>query len=310
MSLGELILIYQMFAKSENKSDRTIEATTEDVREYIRFLGGDKLPQDITSIDFREFLIQLQTRPKRTRYPGHSNPTGLLSSESVAHKARSVRAFWSWMFREEFITANPLARIKPPKIIKKTVVPPTPQEVSRIIELIPRQEFEGNRDRTIALTLYGTALRLSEALNLRVQDVNFNTGQMIALGKGGKERSLFMSPKVFKALFKYYSRWRPDSTSDLLFIHANGRKLTRFYYEHRFQTFVKSSCLDKHCTPHSLRYAYALEFLRNGGDPFVLQNILGHSTIDMTQKYVKLANTDVEKSMKALSPAEQLDVHI
>ena len=128
------------------------------------------------------------------------------------------------------------------------------------------------------------------------------------MGKGGKERSVFMGPKLYKALFKYYSRWRPKVSSDYFFIHEDGRKLTRFYFAHQMQAYVRKANLSKPCTSHLLRYAGAIELLRNGCDPYTLQQILGHSTMEMTKRYLKIANTDIEKNMKSFSPAEQIDI--
>jgi len=141
-----------------------------------------------------------------------------------------------------------------------------------------------------------------------VDDADTGVGRLKVVGKGDKERSVFMSPKVYKALFKYYSRWRPKITDEYFFIHEDGRKLTRFYFEHRMQVYVRKANLTKHCSPHVLRYSGAIALLRNGCDPYTLQQILGHTTMEMTRRYLKIANTDIEKNMKSLSPAEQIDI--
>ena len=160
------------------------------------------------------------------------------------------------------------------------------------------------------MTLYGTALRISELLDLRLSNVNFHSGQIKVMGKGAKERSVYMSPSVFKALFKYHSKWRPKVTTDFFFIHEDGRRLTRFYIEHRMHEFIEKTNITKKCTPHILRYSFSIQFLRNGGDPFTLQKVLGHSTLDMTRRYVQIASSDIENKMKSFSPAEQVDIRI
>ena len=76
------------------------------------------------------------------------------------------------------------------------------------------------------------------------------------------------------------------------------------------QVYMRKANIVKKCTPHILRYSFSIQFLRNGGDPFTLQKILGHSTLDMTRRYVQIASSDIEKKMKSFSPAEQVDIRI
>ncbi|MFC1982893.1 tyrosine-type recombinase/integrase [Chloroflexota bacterium] len=119
---------------------------------------------------------------------------------------------------------------------------------------------------------------------------------------------MFLSPKPYKAVYKYYSKWRPKVDSHYLFIHQDGRKLTRSYFEHKMQEYVEKANLTKPCTPHILRYSGAIDMLRNGCNSYTLQQILGHTTMEMTRRYLKIANSDIEKSLKSFSPAEQLDI--
>jgi len=119
---------------------------------------------------------------------------------------------------------------------------------------------------------------------------------------------VYMSAKVFKTLFKYQSQHRPKVASNYFFIHGDGRPLSRFYFEHRMKSFVTKAGITTNCTPHTLRYSFAIQFIRNGGDERTLKSILGHSTMEMTHRYVIIANSDVEKKMKEFSPAELLQV--
>ena len=96
--------------------------------------------------------------------------------------------------------------------------------------------------------------------------------------------------------------------SNYFFIHEDGSKLTRFYFEHRMQVYVRRANLSKACSPHILRYSGAIDMLRGGYDQYTLQKILGHTTSEMTRRYLKISDSDVEKTMKLFSPAEQLDI--
>ena len=205
-SLGHFISIYEKFAQAENKSERTIEAITSAARKFDHFLGDNTNPQDITADDLRRFILYLQQRCKWTDHPTIKQNHDKLSPNAIAHYVRHIKAFWAWMHSEGFIEHNPLAQVKTPKETLKVVTPLTSGEVTQLIKAIPRNTHKWYRDRCIILTLYGTLLRISELLELTLANVNLTSGQITVLGKGAKERSVFMSPKVFKALFKYHSR--------------------------------------------------------------------------------------------------------
>ena len=307
-NLGDFISIYEKFSQAENKSKRTIEAVIACVKKFDSFLGGDTNPQDVTADDLRRYIIHLQERCKWSDHPTIQKNHGNLSSNSVAHHVRHIKAFWSWMYRERFLEHNPLVQVKTPKVTEKSVTPVTNGEVTQVIKVIPQNIHEGYRDSCIITNLYGTLLRISELLALPVANVNFTNGQIKVMGKGAIERSVFMSPKPYKAMYKYYSKWRPKVESNYFFIHSDGRKLTRSYFEHRMQVYVRKANLTKPCAPHLLRYSGALDMLRGGCDQYTLQRILGHTTSEMTRRYLKIADSDVERSMKLFSPAEQLDI--
>jgi site-specific recombinase XerD len=307
-NLGKIVLVYEKFAKAENKSDRTIEAITDAATKFDIFLGGNVDPRNVQASDLRHYNLYLQNRPKWLGHPTIKPNHGKLSSNVVSFNIRHIKALWSWMLREGFIEQNPLATVKTPKESLKDVTPLLPDEVNTVLKVIPRNNYRGYRDSTIILALYGTLLRISELLELPPDDINFSSGQIKVLGKGDRERSVFMSPKLYKAMFKYQTRWRPKDISSYFFIHENGSRLTRFYFAHRMKIYVQQAGISKPCTPHLLRYAGAIQLLRNGCDPFTLQNIMGHTTMDMTRRYLKIASSDVERSLKLFSPAEQIEI--
>jgi len=309
-TLGDFIFIYDKFATSENKSPRTIQSIKEAVSAFDDFLDGCPDVREVQAEDLRRYIRHLQQQPKWSGHPTIKQDHGLLSDNAIASYVRSIRSFWSWLKRENFINVNPFEHVKPPDITDRIVDPLSPDDVSKLLKDIPRQNHTGYRDCCIIITMYGTGLRISEVINLTQDNVNFNSGQITVMGKGKKERAVFMSAKVYKALFKYRSQRRPKVTSNYFFVHEDGRQITRFYFEHRMQVYVKQAGITTICTPHILRYSFAIQFIRNGGDPFTLQKILGHATLDMTRRYVQIANSDVEAKMKAFSPAEQLGVRL
>ena len=308
-SLGHFIFIYEKFAEAENKSERTIGGVTSAVEKFDNFLGGCLDVKEVQGEDLRRYIRYLQQQLKWAGHPTIHQSHGVLVSNSIASYVRDIRSFWSWLLREQFIENNPFEEVKPPKTTAREIDILSSGNVSKLIKAIPLKDNRGYRDSSIIALLYGTGLRIGEVINLIQGNVNFDTGQIKVLGKGNKERSVFMSAKVFKALFKYQSQRRPKAVSKFFFIHRDGRPLSRFYFAHRMKTFVIKAGITTNCSPHTLRYSFAIQFLQNGGDERALQSILGHSTMEMTRHYAKIANSEVEKKMKEFSPAEQLDVN-
>jgi len=307
-SLDNFIFVYEKFATAENKSHRTIQAVVNEATRFDSYLGGCTDIKAVQAEDLRRYIRYLQQQPKWSAHPTIKQDHGNLSDNSIASYVRSIRSLWSFLKREKFIDVNPFEEVKPPDTTERIVEPLTPEDVSKLLKAIPRKEYTGYRDSCVIITMYGTGLRISEVVDLYEDKVNFDSGQIKVIGKGKKERSVFMSASVFKALYKYNSQQRPDVPSNYFFVHKDGRPLTRFYFEHRMHSFVEKSGMTKTCTPHTLRYSFAIQFIRNGGDIFTLQRILGHSTLEMTRRYLKIANSDVEAKMKQYSPAEQLGV--
>ena len=298
--------LYRQFATAEGKSLRTIESYIEDTTAFIKFLGGCHDIRAITEDDLRRYILHLQQQLRYASHPTIKNHERLLSEDTIASYVRGIKAFWSWMYREGFISENTFERIKPPKLHEKVVESLLPDKVASILDVIPNEVNQKQPDRSIILTLYGTGGRISEIISLPLIDVNFDTGQLTVTAKGGSQRALFMSPVLYKVLFRYRHKVRPESDSQYFFLMASGTPVSRFYIEHKIREYAHIANLGQRAYPHLLRFSFAIQFLRNGGDPFTLQKILGHRSLDMTKHYVRLANTDVEKSLKKYSPIEQL----
>jgi integrase/recombinase XerD len=310
-TLDYFVSIYRNFALAENKSSRTIEGTVSAVRDFDRFLGS---PGDITQIqaeDLRRYIRYLQSRQKWLEHPTINNTHDSLSPHAVATYVRTIRAFFSWLTREGFLDTNPFVNVKPPKAPRRVVPTLTSEEAENFFKAIPKDSSKGYRDFAFFLTLYGTGLRLTELSNLRTEDINFDAAQLKILGKGFKERVVVMSARVYKVLYKFLKTWRPRTDSPYFFIDDNGKPLSRFVIAHRMKVYLKKSGIGAiKCTPHTLRHSFAVQFLRNGGDVFSLQKILGHASLDMTRHYAELADSDVEKKMRAFSPAESIDIKV
>jgi len=116
----------------------------------------------------------------------------------------------------------------------------------------------------MVITFYGTGLRAGELIGLRADSINFDNGQIRAIGIGAKERNVFMSAAVYKVLFKYFYHWRPKVASDYFSVLDSGRPLTRFYIAHRLAAYGrKAKISDVRVSAYTLRHSFAVNFLRN-----------------------------------------------
>ena len=310
-NLVDFLFIYKNFTDAENKSPRTIESTLATVSDFNRFLGSLEDIKNIRPEDLRNYIQHLQSKSRWSNHPTIKQSHGHLSDHSIATYIRTIRAFFSWLTRENFLEINPFAKVKPPKAPRKIVSTLTSEEVEKFFKSIPLNDAKSYRDFAFMLTLYGTGVRLNELTTLETKNVNFDSVQFKIHGKGAKERTITMSARVFKVMYKYWTSWRPKSESPYFFVNNNDRPLNRFHVAHRMNVYViRSGIAVAKCSPHVLRHTFAVQFLRNGGDIFSLQRILGHASLDMTRHYAELAESDIEKNMKAFSPAESINIKV
>ena len=307
-TLSEALTAYKICARAEGRSPRTIDWVASSVRYFGRFLGDDVDIATITANDLRRFIIALQGAKKYRDHPYNGPQEQEISQSSINTYARAIRAFFGYLYREELIKGNPMARVRMPKV-PATVVPTfSANEMEELLFLPDRRTDPGFRDYALMLTLVDTAIRVSELAGLTVDDVDFDEGYLSVMGKGSKQRYVPMGAKVTKALLKYKVRHRPEPLGiDTFWLTINGKALDIGRIEKIIREYGKKAGLGR-CYPHKLRHTSSVLYLRNGGDPFSLQKKLGHSSLQMTRHYCNLADSDVRAAHRKYSPADRLRV--
>ncbi len=165
----------------------------------------------------------------------------------------------------------------------------------------------GQRDHALMLLLLDSGLRISEALSLRVDDVNWNEAVLTVIGKGGKERQVPFGAKVKRELWRYASKRGQIPGQDFLFVNRTGERLAVRQLQANLRRYAeKAQVKGVRVSPHTLRHTFAKMWILNGGDPFSLQKILGHTTMDMVRRYVDLASGDVAAQHRRFSPVDRL----
>ena len=154
-----------------------------------------------------------------------------------------------------------------------------------------------------------TGIRLDELVNLKLSRIDFTLGEMTILGKGSKERRVPIGSQAKKALIDYIAKERSEPINpqdeDKLYLSSDGYPMTHGSVEKLFQRVKKTTNVSK-LHPHVCRHTFSVRYLINGGDVFSLQKILGHTSLEMTRKYVNLASGDVKDKHRRFSPMDNL----
>jgi site-specific recombinase XerD len=288
-------------------SPKSIEGRAKCVGYFASFLGRDPELSEIGANDLRRFILALQESPKYQKHPYKPHYREKISPTSIATYTREIKAFFSYLAREELIDRNPMEGVKVPKAPQKVVRTLDEKEVAKLLSQPDKYFDRGFRDYTLMLIFYDTGVRLSELANLREGDVDFENGYLRVVGKGNKERYVPFGQKVAKALLKYKVKHRPQPlATDRFFLTVDGRPLEAGRIEKIISEHARKAGI--RCYPHKLRHTSSVAYLRNGGDPFTLQKKLGHASLTMTRHYVNLADADVRAQHLRYSPADRLGV--
>jgi len=312
-TLDALLQSYQLQAASEAKSAKTIGIYTTAVTILRKFLEQNGLPSDVTQIgvqEFRRFILHLQGAQAYKAHPFTPLQQKQLTGHTINCYLRAIRAFWGWLVSEDIIESNPFGKIKVPKPPKKVILPFTGEQIRNLLAVIDEHSPIGFRDRTIILTLLDTGLRVSELTGLKLNDANLNERSLRVRGKGGKERVVPIGATVQRAIARYINRCRPDPANQLaeyIFLTRAGEPLTANRVESIVEVYAKKGGIaGVRCSPHTFRHTFAISYLRNGGDVFLLQRILGHGTLDMVRNYVNLAQSDLQAAHLRCSPVDNM----
>jgi integrase/recombinase XerD len=313
--LDSLLKGYCLCARSEGKSPKYISLVVTAARSLLRYLKENTLPTDISKIDVRQlrgFILYLQ---KAKRFQNHrfARPQeNGLAGHTINAYLRSLSAFWSWLEREGIIQQNPFTQIRIPKAPQKIIPTFSEQQIQALLAQIDTNSATGFRDHTILLLLLDTMVRVSELTGCRTEDLNLENRCLKIWGKGSKERVVPFGRTAQKALWKYTTMYRPQpqsSRQDMLFLTADGRPMTKNRIETILKAYgQKASITGVRVSPHTFRHTGAVEFLRNGGDLFTLQRIMGHSGLQVLRGYINLNQGDLARVHALASPLDNLGI--
>lgn len=228
------------------------------------------------------------------------------SSATVNRKVASLRAFYNYMVSKGHMTENPLLNIKSPKIERKSIEYLTIEEVDRLLNM-PDSSMKGKRDKAILELLYATGIRVTELIEMNVEEVNLRMGFVACTGEHGKARIIPMGRPSRAVVEEYLYEVRPKSLDKnkeekALFLNYSGGRLTRQGLWKILKEYAKLADLESRLTPQTLRNSFAVHMIQNGADLKSLQELLGHEDITATQVYLSVSKNRIKEVYDSTHP--------
>ena len=310
-NLVRLIESYAHCLSSEGKSPKTIEWYIANLKRFAKFLSDNHLPESVTEIgkeETRRFISHLQTDVRRWENHAGIKDDKRLSAYSVQGYARTIKAFWSWLMAEGYIPHNPMTSLKLPKTPQKVISTFSQEQIQQMLNCIDKKSSHGFRNFTMILLLLDTGIRLSELINMQMDNLDFLQSCILVKGKGNKERVVPFGSQVRRTIRRYIMHFRPNPDSPItgeVFLTEDGLPLRpRAIQSMLLRLSKKAKISGIRCNPHRFRHTFAKQYLMNGGDIFSLKEILGHSSLEVVKIYVNLASSDILQQHRKFSPVD------
>lgn len=300
LKLSQVIQGYFINAHARQLSHHTILDYQNIISKFQSFLKEDYLMQDITSTHVALFLGSHAKLKKKTILNYH---TGL-------------SALWNWTVGEGITAENVVRRIKPPKPEQRVIVPYTLEEIKLMLSSLERTKryqrpgqdwqdravLEPERARAIILFLIDTGVRAEELCSIKVGQVDKRLMRVKVFGKGAKDRYVSFSSRTAQALWRYLSTREDVKDSDYLFGSRGAEGNLDRHRLLKMLISIGNRAGVKGVNVHRFRHLFAIQYLRNRGDAYTLQRLLGHSTLDMVKRYLAIVQSDIEDVYRLASP--------
>ena len=274
-------------------SPATIEAYQADVASFLEYCeANEKDPLALQPAFIDQYTLQLRNVEK-------------LAPASVARKLEALKCFYKFLQIEERLNEDPTRFIKAAKRAQKIPSQLTREEMDRLLSF-PAKTFEEIRTVTMIDLLYAAGLRVSELINLRLENVNLQEGWVLAFGKGSKQRFVPIHHEVCQRIKTYLSvrenRFAGKEVASELFLNNRGQKITRVRAWQSIAGLGRKANISQPLHPHLFRHTFASHLLQGGADLRSLQEMLGHADLGTTQIYTHLDVRDLQTTHKKYHP--------
>ena len=228
-----------------------------------------------------------------------------LSQRSTSRFLSSSRSFFKYAITKKWRADNPTQGVSNPKLPSYLPSTLTEQQVDDLLAAPNDEDPINARDKAMLEVLYATGIRVSELVNLQMNEVSLLQGVIRVMGKGNKERLVPLGEVAIDCLAGYLKEWRPQllsKPSNTIFPSKRGTTMTRQTFWHRIKLHAKQAGIQVHLSPHTLRHAFATHLLNHGADLRVVQMLLGHSDLSSTQIYTHVATERLQSLVKNHHP--------
>jgi integrase/recombinase XerD len=316
ITLSKAVEGFLLHKAAEGKSRHTLSDYRVSLNKLLEHAGDIPLRQ-LGIGRLRNFFAYLNDGYTTTPAGIAPRPEQALSQKTIRNIHAAVSSMFTWAISEGYAKANPMSRIQRPKGEPPPIEPLSQADIVALMQAaaettpwknrpgIRTQRPTADRDQAIILTLLDTGLRASELCSLTTGDFNQSTGHIQVLrGKGKKSRTVRASDSTRRAIWRYLaSRGQLADDAPLFATSQNGHELHMSRYAlGRLLERMGERAKVRNVHPHRFRHTFAIEYLRNNGDIYTLQQILGHSTLDMVKKYLHIAQADLDTKHKSASP--------
>ena len=271
--------------------------------------------EEVEADDISAWFAHLRTTP---------GARGKVRSErTIQTYARSARAFFHWLVRRGTLEHNPFDRVVFPKVGRPLIHIITTEEFEKLLlacapprETGPFAERAAVRNRAILWLLYDTGIRVSELINLRIEDLDRKKGVVTVMGKGSKERRIALGQNCLRNVSYYLDKHRPDEEEladwgslgeDHVFLSETRQPLTKNGMEMLFKRLKeRAGITGKRISPHIFRHTFAMNYLIKSNDPFSLQELLGHEDLTTVLNYIHMNDTVLQEQKRRYSPGDHI----
>ena len=287
------VKLFLEFLQNEKKlSDNTLQSYKRDIIQYQNYLEENGINYaKVSKEDIKAYLNYLKQIGKKP--------------STISRNLASIRSFYQFSIRNKKIKNDPTEDVQSPKIEKRVPSVLTAQEVELLLEQPKDVDLKGTRDKAMLEFAYATGMRVTEIINLNIEDVNLE-GEYVICRVGSKQRNIPLGSLSLKALKEYIDEARPilirNEKEKALFVNVNGQRLTRQGFWKIVKYYKEQAHITKDITPHVLRHSFATHLLQNGADLKAIQTMLGHSDISSTQVYMQFQDEGLKNIYRKAHP--------